>query len=126
MSATRMPERDDGLRVIVTFWPGRPKKSPGTIYPLAGAPVDPERQARELVRLWREFRRKGVILPFPALPKRSPRVRRVVGRVRGHARHPRIRRRTRRCSSSSRGSPDDDGGGGDDGPGHARARGGAR
>ena len=122
MSATRMPERDDGPRVIVTFWPGRPGKSvPGTMYPLAGAPVDPDRQARELVRLWREFRRKGVELPFP-LAKRS-RPRRVFDRVRGHARHPRIRRRTRRCSSSSRGSPDDDGG---DGPGHARARGGAR
>ena len=122
MSATRMAERDDGPRVIVTFWPGRPGKSvPGTMYPLAGAPVDPDRQARELVRLWREFRRKGVVLPFPVVAKRSP-VPRLIARVRGHARAPRIRRRTRRCSSSSRGSPDDDGGG----PGHARARGGAR
>ena len=112
MNAPSMARPDDGPpRLIVTFWPGRPKKSqPGTIYPLAG-PVDPERQARELVRLWREFRRKGVLLEFPVVAKRSPWVPRLIARVRGHARHSRVRRRTRRRSSSSRGSPDDDGDG---------------
>jgi hypothetical protein len=111
--STTMTHHDDARasspRFQVTFWPGRPRKTPpGTVGSPPPDEMSPLQQARGLLEAWRFYRERGLDLALPKLgwPKRPPRI--VRARARGHGQRSRARRTLRRSGCRERAGPGDD------------------